>query len=539
MNTYRKINLRWVSHQLPALLKVKLVCFALASAFQQLLSGLVLGQLVELDFSDNLKLAEFIFFAVGSFAITAVAEYYFVKAGQRAIRLLNQALKKDYFDDALSKSLSESSEVSDVINRVDGVAKQVEQSYFESLLTVLQSSITLIGSVIVLLKLNFVLSLIYLLFSLISLLPSAFGRNKLTRQTEKWTHANADLMLIIKDLFRGRFDIINFGAGPAFYARFNNKLNLEEAEYERMNTYQYWIQFVSWSFAIFAYLSPIFIGIIFLRNGWFGVTKGIIVTLTLTADSVISGIRQLTQIQTKIVSTEKLRRVPIVKNVFLTPNAKESQPAAKEPKTLAINNLSVQRDQHVIFNHLNLTLAPGEKIIVTGPSGIGKSTLLKTITGRIKPTNGSIRFQGRPITTGDFVLVSQDVWLFNATLRENITLYQNYSDETLHHIFNLVGLDRELGSNALETHIRDNGSNLSGGQAQRIAIARGLLRQSPIFLFDEISANLDDANAYKIRKLMYSLPSIVIEVAHHYDSALAKENGIHVKKNLLGASLTS
>ncbi len=84
-------------------------------------------------------------------------------------------------------------------------------------------------------------------------------------------------------------------------------------------------------------------------------------TLTLTADSVISGIRQLTQIQTKIVSTEKLRRVPIVKNVFLTPNAKESQPAAKEPKTLAINNLSVQRDQHVIFNHLNLTLAPGEK----------------------------------------------------------------------------------------------------------------------------------------------------------------------------------
>ncbi|MBC7032110.1 ATP-binding cassette domain-containing protein, partial [Salmonella enterica subsp. enterica serovar Enteritidis] len=113
-------------------------------------------------------------------------------------------------------------------------------------------------------------------------------------------------------------------------------------------------------------------------------------------------------------------------------------------------------------------------------SGIGKSTLLKTITGRIKPTNGSIRFEGRPIHTGDFVLVSQDVWLFNATLRENITLYQSYSDETLHHILNLVGLDRELGNNALETRIRDNGSNLSGGQAQRIAIARGLLRQSPI-----------------------------------------------------------
>ena len=56
MNTYRKINLRWVSHQLPALLKVKLVCFALASAFQQLLSGLVLGQLVELDFSDTATL---------------------------------------------------------------------------------------------------------------------------------------------------------------------------------------------------------------------------------------------------------------------------------------------------------------------------------------------------------------------------------------------------------------------------------------------------------------------------------------------------
>ena len=172
-----------------------------------------------------------------------------------------------------------------------------------------------------------------------------------------------------------------------------------------------------------------------------------------------------------------------------------------------------------------MNLKPDAKILVTGPSGVGKSTLLKAITGQLT-AQGTVLFNNKPLHAGDFVLVSQSVWLFSGTLRDNVTLYQEYSDEAVLRVLQVVGLDKELGTGILDFEIVDNGSNLSGGQAQRIGIARGLLRQSPVFLLDEISASLDQANADKIHKLIYALPVTVIEVAHHYNAELAQAFGV-------------
>ena len=113
-------------------------------------------------------------------------------------------------------------------------------------------------------------------------------------------------------------------------------------------------------------------------------------------------------------------------------------------------------------------------------------------------------------------MIQQNPYLFNATIRENLSLGQNFQDEQLLTVLQQVGLDQEFPE-GLDFQVEDNGKNVSGGQRVRLEIARFLLRQKDILLADEITAALDPANARKVRQLLLSLPIMIIEVAHYVD----------------------
>ena len=113
-------------------------------------------------------------------------------------------------------------------------------------------------------------------------------------------------------------------------------------------------------------------------------------------------------------------------------------------------------------------------------------------------------------------MIQQNPYLFNATIRENLSLGQDFQDEQLLTVLQQVGLDQEFPE-GLDFQVEDNGKNVSGGQRVRLEIARFLLRQKDILLADEITAALDPANARKVRQLLLSLPIMIIEVAHYVD----------------------
>ena len=113
-------------------------------------------------------------------------------------------------------------------------------------------------------------------------------------------------------------------------------------------------------------------------------------------------------------------------------------------------------------------------------------------------------------------MIQQNPYLFNATIRENLSLGQDFQEEQLLTVLQQVGLDQEFPE-GLDFQVEDNGKNVSGGQRVRLEIARFLLRQKDILLADEITAALDPANARKVRQLLLSLPIMIIEVAHYVD----------------------
>ena len=517
------VTVRWVLSNLKPWMIFCLFIFGVTSSFEGVLNGYILGYIPRLNVKDGRSLILFGIAAVLSYLTVYISLFLFSLLMQKAIQILNEKIKAIYFRANFASSFNNPNlDSSDVLNNMTSISKQIEEKYFGPLLLLFQSLMTVISSTVVVLMTNPVLGLVYLALSFLSLLPSYMGKEKMKTKTEIWSHSNSNFLAITRDLFAGRFEITNFGVKKLFMQKFDHSLHNEEQKYYQLNAFQYVLQFITWLFAIVITLSPIFIGLWMAKNNILGVTISTILTLTLTADHVVGGFRQLTNFETQIQSTEGIRKIS------WTETKTDQETVLPENNRLVVNNLSVKRGDREIFKNLSLSLDENDKMLITGPSGVGKSTLLNAIAGYIPIKKGEVEFGGSKLKYSDFVFISQNIWLFAGTIRENLSLLQNFTDQELVAALNKVGLDKELGSKALDFEIKEQGSNLSGGQAQRLAIARGLLRHKKIFLLDEITSSLDHQNADEVHRLIYQLPSIVIEVAHNYNEKIAQENNVKI-----------
>lgn len=194
-------------------------------------------------------------------------------------------------------------------------------------------------------------------------------------------------------------------------------------------------------------------------------------------------------------------------------------------ETIAVDNLSFQYGDKPVVQNLTLQFRKGGKYALTGPSGCGKSTLLKLLLGWLPDYSGAIRFDGRDAR--DFTpeqlrqqmsYIEQNVFLFNATLRQNITLGDSFTDEQLDKALHDSALAGDLASLpcGLDTMAGEGGGNLSGGQKQRVAIARALIHHRSILLVDEGTSALDQKNADIVEKSLLTNPELtLILVSHH------------------------
>lgn len=191
---------------------------------------------------------------------------------------------------------------------------------------------------------------------------------------------------------------------------------------------------------------------------------------------------------------------------------------------LKFENVSFNYGETQILDQINLTLEKGKKYLVVGPSGGGKSTLLRLLRKYHTPQSGRILMDEcalDDLTTDSYYKhianVEQHVFLFEDTLRQNLCLYKDYSDIEIQHAISRSGLSGLIQNlpQGLDTMIYDNGKNLSGGEKSRIAIARGLLQNANILLLDEAFSSLDDKVAREIEQTLLSLENVtVINVTH-------------------------
>lgn len=195
-----------------------------------------------------------------------------------------------------------------------------------------------------------------------------------------------------------------------------------------------------------------------------------------------------------------------------------------------------------VLKGITLDIKPCEKIALTGKSGCGKSTLAKLLCRYYPSYEGEI-FAGsseiRRIRTEALYehvgYISQKTFLFNDSIRNNICLYQSFTDEQLENAIQAAGLHDYIAllPEGLDTRISENGKNLSGGQIQRIGIARLVLRSYQLIIADEITANLDEITANAVMENLLHQDCMVIAITHdtqneymkYFDRMITLEGG--------------
>lgn len=240
--------------------------------------------------------------------------------------------------------------------------------------------------------------------------------------------------------------------------------------------------------------------------------------------------------------------------LFKLLDTKEDEHGAEIPENLdgdiEIKGLSFSYDnEKTVLNDISATFKQHELISIVGESGCGKSTLASLLCGTTKGYSGSITIGGVEIKDIDektlmnnITAVNFNSYIFAGTVRENMLIAdKSASDEKMIEALKMVNLWSFLSEqDGLDTKLNQQGSNFSGGQRQRLAIARALLHNTPIYVFDEVTSNIDAESENDIMTVIHNMAKIktVILISHRLENVVGSDKILLLDKGKIEESGT-
>ncbi len=282
---------------------------------------------------------------------------------------------------------------------------------------------------------------------------------------------------------------------------------------------------------------------------------GTLTTFILYSQRLFEPLRQLaerfTQIQGGLTAVERIselleKKIEIYDQVKHQAVNKESTNSIKTVSgEVVFENVSFSyRDDEPIISNLSFKIKPGEHVALVGPTGSGKTTLIRLLCRLYEPQNGKIYIDGQnikniPINSlrKQLGVVLQDTFLFSGNVAENLRLDSSIDDQRLKDICSDLGLDNLLRKlpNGLDTYIRERGGNLSSGERQLLSIARVAIRDPKVLIMDEATAFMDPSTEATLQRDLDRLleKRTALVIAHRLATIEASDRILVMRKGVL------
>lgn len=499
----------------------------LVSSFEGVVNSAIIGYLPV--FNQKSSVTEFIKFVIVSviaYIIIYSSVWLFSKIQNKIVYIINIKLKAEYIEKATFQRIDTNKEISTLINDF----KLIETNYFTLIVQIISDICMSLVSTLFILKLNFLLGIVFILFAIPQVFIPNIYQSFLTKRSTTWSKNNSEFVKKLRDLMGGRDILLRYHAFTPAYKKIKQQLFLTEASYQALNDSKISAKLVSWLWSLISLFVPISVGFYLMVNHQ-GITAATILAIYLASNQVMMPLREAIDDFASVKTTSSLRQE--IENIFEKGSKLDShnKTVADKPAVLQQilgKQLSFSFGNKQILKNTSFTIKHNDKILLTGASGMGKSTIFNLLMGTLLPTDGQLIYQvnGQYQNQTDpnmFALIQQDPYIFNETIRFNLGLGLNFSDDILFNSLKEVGLDQELGNAPLDYLCENGGSNLSGGQRARLEIARALVFNRQVILADEIDANLDPQNVLQIENLLTNINKTVIMISHHMDSKHAKQ----------------
>ena len=431
--------------------------------------------------------------------------------------------------------------------------QKIKEDFLDQIPILSQIVICGIGAVLVMIRYNFFLAMMACLISLIPFFAALFSGRNMEKIEENLSKENAEYLAFLKDFAIG-FTIIKSYKVEGIFSTLHDKI-CQKVE-DRMEEREKCVEKINYFAAISGYITQFAIlllcAVVAYRSK--SISVGTVLAFSRLINYIIDPVTELPGMLSKARTAyalseqfwEKIgkgeqeeqqeqqqKSGEIVKDGYHqhtdTDSHEKALPIPSLQGDICFSRLSFSYIlEKQVLKDFTLRVKEGEKLILLGASGSGKSSVLKLLMGIERSQGGEISIGNSQLSTlpeeslfRSISYIQQEVFIFDGSIYQNITLFQDYGKEELELAIEKSGLKNLISEKGLDYPCGENGAALSGGERQRINIARSLLRQTPILLADEITAALDKENSYLVLDSLLSLENITeILVLHDLDSRI-------------------
>lgn len=443
-------------------------------------------------------------------------------------RNVNYQLKSDLVDHVLRMQSNDyyKKDNSFYVSLATEDAKNAYYSYYECVIEGATSALNMVIYTVLMLQMNWIMGTVIAVCSFLCMLVPEVAGKKLSSLKMEFLNKHGEHIGILTEIFRS-YVLVNRRTRKQICELHRNACKEREDANYRWNSFRAFVEMFSGSCTYVINIAAFLCGVILIKNDM--IQTGDFVGLLAFIEFMVGPLQDVVFQYMEIKSSKEL--ITKIKG-YLSIELKE-QPICKDfCNKISVKNLSTKVGEFEL-NDISLEFEKNKKYAIVGKSGSGKSTLLRTLMGCNPEYTGEVTVDGVNIKEMDnsfvFSNIDQDIALFSGSAKDNITIFGSYEDDMLEKY--VEEIQAEV---VMRDKVENQGGGLSGGEKNKLAILRALVKGGKVLFCDEMFAALDEKNKKLLSSYLLTKPDLtVISITHdvsdeslvYYDEIIVMNEG--------------